>query len=348
MRALRSKLAVLAAAVALLPVLPAATATAGPRCTTTTVPVSLPGSAVQYPLWGEYCHAAGPALGLQILVHGYTYDHYYWDFPYRPEQYSYVRFAAASGFDTLDVDRLGVGLSGHPPSELLTVQSDADVLHQLVGQARLGFFGGTPPKKVLLAGHSYGGDVVKAEAATYADVDGVILTDSLHVVNPDISDEFAGLVQDPRTVPRLAAEVPPDDPLYFTLTDDSRRFFYDRSLADPAVIATDIAHKETFGLYELITQSTANQLTGQITVPVLLVVGEHDQLYCGPRATDCSSAASVLAAESRYYGPGACLRAFVLPRAGHSVNLHRDGLLWFAAASAWAVTVSTGSLPCRT
>lgn len=42
---------------------------------------------------------------LQILVHGATYDTSYWDFGFQPGNYSYVHFAAAQGYPTLNLAR---------------------------------------------------------------------------------------------------------------------------------------------------------------------------------------------------------------------------------------------------
>jgi hypothetical protein len=51
---------------------------------------------------------------LQILVHGATYDHRYWDWPLDPEQYSYVEWATERGYATLAIDRVGCGAGQLP------------------------------------------------------------------------------------------------------------------------------------------------------------------------------------------------------------------------------------------
>src|SRR5712675_837809 len=61
---------------------------------------------------------------LQILVSGSTYSHLYWDWPTAPE-YSYVRWMAEHGYATLNLDRLGIGISSHPPGEQVTVEAHA-------------------------------------------------------------------------------------------------------------------------------------------------------------------------------------------------------------------------------
>ncbi len=44
---------------------------------------------------------------LQLLLHGATFNKHMWDFPYKPEKYSWVRHMAAAGYTTLAVDFVG-------------------------------------------------------------------------------------------------------------------------------------------------------------------------------------------------------------------------------------------------
>ena len=56
-----------------------------------------------YRVYGELC-ARGRLTArtpVQVLLHGGTYDHAYWDWPYRPDIYSYVQQATRQGFATL-------------------------------------------------------------------------------------------------------------------------------------------------------------------------------------------------------------------------------------------------------
>jgi pimeloyl-ACP methyl ester carboxylesterase len=76
-------------------------------------------------------------------------------------------------------------------------------------------------------------------------------------------------------------------------------------------------------------------LDKQIELPVLIVVGQHDQLMCGAGATDCSSSAALLESERKAYGPGASVEAAVIAGAGHALNLHRAAPVWFDIAGDW-------------
>jgi hypothetical protein len=68
------------------------------------------------------------------------------------------------------------------------------------------------------------------------------------------------------------------------------------------------------------------------------VVGQDDALNCNATAPglSCANSAAIMARESANYSPQACLRAFVLPGAGHSINLHPDAPEWFAVADTWS------------
>ena len=45
-------------------------------------------------IYGELCVPNGPAPDtVQLLVHGTTYNHNYWDWPEKPDAHSHVRAA---------------------------------------------------------------------------------------------------------------------------------------------------------------------------------------------------------------------------------------------------------------
>src|SRR6266571_7852784 len=156
-----------------------------PSCTQTSIPVTLsPLDSTVYHVVTWLC-SQGPVAGktVQVLVHGGTYDHTYWDFPLSPQTYSYVSQITNAGYVALNFDRIGIGLSDTPPALQVTVQSNAYVVHQLIQDLRNGSFNGVSFAKVMLAGHSFGSATVVAEASQYADVDGVIITGDMHTVN---------------------------------------------------------------------------------------------------------------------------------------------------------------------
>jgi hypothetical protein len=145
-----------------------------------------------YELAGILCLPAGPAPStVQVLVPGATYDHDYWDFPM--SGYSYSRYAQAHGQATFAIDRFNTGDSSKLVSALVTVQVDANALHQVIGALTGSGVGGVRFSKVVTMGHSLGSIIVADEAATYHDENGVILTGFTHSLNPLFAVALAAL-----------------------------------------------------------------------------------------------------------------------------------------------------------
>src|SRR5262245_55849324 len=84
-----------AIATALLAAGPAVPARADQTCSTVTVPAALAeGGPANQTISGVLCTPGSYAGGVHrvdVLVHGATYDHTYWDWPQDPAAYSYVK-----------------------------------------------------------------------------------------------------------------------------------------------------------------------------------------------------------------------------------------------------------------
>lgn len=313
-------------------------------CSETDVPVTAPGLAVPgktATIHGQLClPASGRApSAVQLLVHGGTYNRYYWDLPYDPAQYSYQRDMAAHGYATFAVDLLGSGKSSKPPSLPVTIGAQAESMHEVIGHLRTGRVEGMRFDRVVIVGHSVGSGIVAAEASTYHDVDGVLLTGITHIPSlPGIGLGAALGLQPAFTDPQLAGDH--SDPLYFTTKPGARaHLFYNAADADPNVIAADEATKDqvsvpgmgTVAVFGIVLPATAG-----ITVPVFQAVGSDDALFCGTFALrDCSSAGTLRAQEAPYYSPAAQLTTYVLPGAGHSLALHKNAADYRDATRAW-------------
>lgn len=274
---------------------------------------------------------------IQVLLHGATYGHVYWDFPYRPNRYSYVRAATAAGYATLALDRIGVGESDHPPALDVTIASNAYVVHQVIKALRAGTvdapsFGRITSKRVVLVGHSLGSVVTIREAATFHDVDGVILTGLLHNEGPGL-DEIAANLLPTSLDPVLAARNLP--PGYLTTRAGKRGepFFYHAPATDPLVVARDEETKETATPGEFSDFWSSVALSPQIDVPVLAVVGDKDRCFC---ATEACAAEGLLESEKQYFAPAAKLKLASIPLSGHDINLHKQAPAWYALAAAWS------------
>jgi pimeloyl-ACP methyl ester carboxylesterase len=306
----------------------------GLRCAEVTFPVTLsPTDATVYDVFGVLCSRGSiHNKTIQIALHGATYSHLYWDWPFQPALYSYVRIATAAGYAVLNIDRIGIGRSDHPPADKVTIDSNAYVVHQIVQALRGGDrvvpgFGRVRAERVALVGHSLGSVIAIDEAATFDDVDGVALTGVSHTITSHLGDvSFYPANLDPR----FAGENLPDG--YITTTPGTRGVFYRAPFFDPQVLAVDEQNKETVTVAELNTAVPALGLSIGIHVPVLVAVGDLDQAFC----TDPScSASGSLGAESSFFAPDACLETAVIPLSGHVVNLHFSAPFTFFTLLDW-------------
>ena len=153
-----------------------APASAGAACNDTTFSVRTGPLSGPSKVAGTLCRRPTRATTSTLLItaHGATYNRLYWDWPQDPGTYSFVRNMAGDA-SILNVDLLGSGKSSRPLSVLVSQQAQAAVLHQLVQTMRARGF-----RRVILVGHSSGSGAVTLEAATYHDVDGVVVTGFTH------------------------------------------------------------------------------------------------------------------------------------------------------------------------
>jgi len=308
------------------------------QCGDMTYKVALqPGAPRQYNLWGRLCGPAGDLdrRTVMLLVHGGTYNHYYNDWPYRPEYYSFVRAATAAGYATLNIDRIGHGLSDHRPSSAeITIDTSANTLQYVIQDLR-GGNAGYRFGKVILVGHSYGEVIARTYAASHHDVDGLILSGAQHLGNyAKIATVLANILYPAQMDPTLRdSQVQPGD----TTSIPGKRCetFYHQGSVEPEVCALDeklkdtITAGETASFYEF-----SNDLnTQRITAPVLHVEGEYDAFWC---AVDCYNQYDFAQQEYRFYPAAACFEAWTEPNSGHMNNLHLGAPLYYAHAMDWA------------
>ena len=293
---------------------------------------ALPAGRTTYRVFGRLCTKTPlPGRTVQVLLHGGSYNHTYWDWPYRPETYSYVGAATSAGYATLDLDRLGYGYSDHPNPALITYDSDAWVAHQVIRDLRTGALG-LPFRKVVLVGHSYGSIAALIEAGRYRDVDGLILSGLSHYPNfvkaASILASFYPVELDPKF---RGKDYPPG---YTTSLSGTRGAdFYYPPGSDPKVVALDEKHKDVIPVGEDLTipEFLNPWFSKRVVVPVLDVIGDFDNAFCGgPR---CSAPGSAVHGEGAYYPSAPCFKLYFQPDSGHDNNLHRSAPRWFAEAA---------------
>lgn len=318
----------------------------GPQCTPKNVAVTLsPDNPTVYNINGELCYQGTQAnKTVQVLEHGTASSKHYWDFPLDPQKYSYVHDATSKGYVTFAINTFGADPSDRPPAEQVTVPSNAYVVHQIVQNLRDGSLSGNSFSKVVLVGHSSGSAVSMYEAATYQDVDGLILTGLLHDGALPV-EEFSNLLYPADLDPKFASA--PNVENYFTTKPGANSFFFNTDFAKPEIVALDGQLKGTVSVGDLNTffLPLLPGFSNQINVPVLLVVGEKDKAFCSTEANLlCGNSAQILARESNHFAPEACLEAKVQPVAAHNLNLHPNAHASFDAASDWtARRIGNGS-----
>ena len=324
-------LAALMAAAAGLWATPAAMANADdvlPQCQELQVPVSL----AQVPnamLYGELCvPAGGKPSAVQLLVHGATYNRYYSDWPYSPDIYSYVRLMVGAGYATLNIERLGSGRSTHPPSTLVTLQNGTEALRQVVNLLRAGKIGGLAFSRVIWVGHSLG-TVYGWLDAPVSKIDAFVLTGLLHNAKPSWL-ALAGQSAYP-AVDDASFATSGLDTGYLTFKPGTRGpLFYWIPAAEPNVIALDERLKDTvsgteFGAaVQLFSNSPPPQTAPSqaIKVPTLLVLGEHERVFCDEADGLICNQQNVANAEKPYYSPAARLQVLIALNTGHDLQLH--------------------------
>jgi pimeloyl-ACP methyl ester carboxylesterase len=313
-------------------------------CTRYVVPVILSaGSTIQYNLVGWLCTKASSKrhTTIEVLLSGLTYDHYYWNITYLPDEYSYVYAAASTGWSTFNIDRLGVGQSDKPPAADLTVQTEAYVLEQVIQKLRSGAIDGVSYVRVVSVGHSLGAGIAQYAAATATDPtmapDFVVLADFLNSTNAAGISQFAATLDPVAQDAKFAAAGLPSG--YLTTHDGTRGgSFYNLAVADPAIVTLDESLKQTGTTYERTTLADArtSAITHALQVPTLITVGQLDAFYCNAAVgLPCTDSATVVTREAPNYSARACLKVWVVTDGGHSTNLHYKARDFYNTVSSW-------------
>ncbi len=273
-----------------------------------------------------YYHGSYENRPLQVLVHGATYNHTYWDFPI--EGYSYARYMAAQKYAVLAIDLPGTGESDKPAGAMLGLADTAGAVRQVVTAMRSGAnplshqFG-----PIVLVGHSAGSIAATvAQAGPEPVADALVITASRHLVGP-----VQALPVTHAILPLLLNLVDAfHDVPYFSLPSEYRTaLFYFLDAADPHVIATDNATADQWTNGQLLSTfyaflfPTIDQ-PGAVQGPVLIQLGTHDVLF----------PADLPEVERELWG-SAVLDMQTLTGIGHDFNLHLNHQESWNGIDAW-------------
>ncbi|WP_066944199.1 alpha/beta hydrolase [Microtetraspora fusca] len=322
-------------ALLLAAVLPAPAGAATPAgCRLVSVPVTV--AAHQVTLRGTLCRPSGAAVDtVQLLVSGVTFDQTYWFTPGDPSGRPYARHMTDAGYAVLALDRPGSGLSDRPPAPDVTLDTEVEAIHQVLGRLRDGTLGGHAYRRVIGVGHSFGAGALVAEAARHGDLDAVVATGFVHSVGPRL-DELNQAIVPAADDPVLRLTRPPAG--YLTTKAGTRAgLFLDASGSSPLMRSAIELTKTTMTTGEQSTLADAGDpaISGAVRVPVFLAVGEHDDLFCNGPYLQCTDAAAVKTWESWFYAPETGPETYVLSGAGHALNLHRNAPELYAAIIRW-------------
>ncbi len=269
---------------------------------------------------------------LQVVIHGLTYDHRYWDSKrVNGQSYSYARFMARKGFVVLALDLLGSGKSDVPNGDDLNiVESVSSIAQVLFSLKSKGNPVHRPFKKVVLVGHSLGSILSVATLGTFPHAaDALVVTGwawAPHVVLPET------LVRAILEGPDSYVQIPPqlrENLFYFLPKSDSAVIEIDNH------ILVDQTPRGIFtqGLPLLTAIALGNDLefiikaslSNKIRVPVLIQLGEFDVIAPSRLAQQ----------EADFYPNAPQVQVQRLSNIGHVFNLHVNNRKSWRGVKRW-------------
>jgi hypothetical protein len=264
---------------------------------------------------------------LHILVHGGTYNRWYWHPETAPEKYSYVRAAAQRGYATINVDRIGSGRSDHPDGDELGFDLHAATVNSIALLAREGMAGLTW-NSIIGVGHSIGTMVLMKTLSGEHTLDAAVLT--------GISHQRTGA--DP-----VGLNIPAGDDKqfahrnvtgYFAMPAEQRERFYYLPTTDEEVLLADKRHRDVVGAGDLRSMQQDTAAPCGATVPICVALGTRDWLSAAENDSAFRSA------EAAWYPQAPSVDFFIYEDTGHNINLHQAGPRAVTDLLDWAQAVT--------
>ncbi|KAH6855403.1 Alpha/Beta hydrolase protein [Chaetomium sp. MPI-CAGE-AT-0009] len=277
--------------------------------------------------------------GLQVLVHGITYNKTMWaGMGFSPADYSWHTAATSRGYATLALDRLGHGANPQRPDPLSVVQPQVqiDIMHKIFAAARdaaqpLNGVLGRVYDKVVFVGHSYGAFLGAALGAQYpADANALVLAgySSYYDFSDVISASWASAGDhDPA---RFGAGLAKG---YVVMTDETQRTetFYVGGY-DAAIPPVDFAYEDTLTVGEIGALAAILGPAKGYTGPVLAVTSVEDAFFCETPKEKCEEHLNATAAA---FPDAKSFDYFAPENTGHDLTLHYTAGETFELVHEW-------------
>ena len=276
---------------------------------------------------GTYCTPKNSQpKGLEILVHGITYNKTMWaGLGFSPSKYSWHTAATSRGYATLALDRLGHGANPQHPDPLSIVQPQVqiDIMHTIFAAARdatnpLNTVLGRAYDKVIFVGHSYGAFLGAALGAQYpTDADALVLAgySSYYDFSDMIGASWASAGDhDPA---RFGAGLAKG---YVVMAEEAQRTetFYVGGY-DAAIPAVDFRYEDTLTVGEIGALAAILGPAEGYTGPVLAVTAVEDAFFCESPKDRCEEH---LVATADAFPDAASFDYFAPENTGHDLTLH--------------------------
>ena len=269
-----------------------------------------------------------------LYLHGLSFGKFFWTFG--AKGYNYAVNQARAGQASVVIDRLGYGASGKPVGTAICVGSRADIAHQMVmdlktGKYRTGRASAPVFRSVVLAGHSYGGQIAQVEAYSFGDIDGLIVISYTDVLQSAVLRKNAAYAA--KVCASGGRPVVPGGPGHYAPfgppAGAPAALFH--SVA-PAVLHNALPKLTLDPCGDTASFAKATKLdqkyVPQISVPVLIISGGSDALF--PSAG--------LPRQAALYDGSSSVRVVTVPNAAHAITLERPHHRFERAVARWLRT----------
>ncbi|KIJ36233.1 hypothetical protein M422DRAFT_261367 [Sphaerobolus stellatus SS14] len=264
---------------------------------------------------------------IQLLLHGYTYNSYYWNPQWNGFQnYSYMEFSCLNGESSFAYDDICTSRSLSPKTsfecQLPTATAVASSLARKLQDGTLAStLTGTPTRfsKVFAIGHSLGsrtlnyGAIIEGKSSPFA---GIMFTGIFHV-SISLPDGTPASIANPSRYGSL------DSGYVTTLNGSPRSVFYGpEGTFDPIVQQLDDLTKDIGSIW-IVRQALAGNVDApsRFTGPITILIGGLDALISCPQKCDHDE---VQKGEEVFF-PDAHVETVVIPGQGHDLDLQFSG-----------------------